>query len=678
MASTLPAALRPASQILTTPLKPLLRRNTLVRKRDELGDETEHNADPPSPGKRAKVSFNAEVQVRVMENWEKTPGLIREEVRRALQKHSVGENAGYEQIKEVYLAKPQSQDAPSATTTRNHTAALLNNIALIDKSCADLIHAILDSQWLGRDQEYVNTYLRLMANLVVTQAGVLPRLLRILAENLTSSTTAYLIRDKQMLMMNPAPLSSGRLPGQSTVTRSQIYARVHQSLRYLLQLVPSASGTLFSVLISSFPHPSDSRRAHVVYVQNLLKLFDYAPELRAEVLALITEHLVKIDVQVQDDLGDLTEDVGEGLVQGIPRLLTTMTEDADESDDSGDESETSDETMDADSRRTKDILDNVEKMDIIMDMLFAYYTQTSTATADRESTLAMLLTQFTTIILPALRSRHVQFLLFHFAQKSPELIDIFVGTCVQIAFAKGRPAIIRQAAVAYLASFVARGVHVPANIVRDVFDYISSQLTRLRTEAEPTCRGPDLGRYSSYYSLVQALLYIFCFRWQDLKSSPDTDSEDVEDSDFPPAYVEEHTWRYGIKEALSANVFSKLNPLKVCSPSIVSEFARIGNHLGVIYVFHLIETNKRIRLSKFVHNDRETALNARKDDGDQHLDAYFPFDPYHLPKSKRWIEGDYREWIDVQGGKDTESEDEDEEDDSDIGEGTETEDSEDD
>lgn len=475
--------------------------------------------------------------------------------------------------------------------------------------------------------------------------------------------------------MNPAPPSDGRLPGLPPVTRAQIYARVHQSLQYLLQLVPSASRMLSSVLTSSFPNPTDSRRAHVIYVQNLIKLFGYAPELRAEVLALITERLVKIDVQVQDDLEDLTEDVGEGLVQGIPRLRTSMVEDEDDSDDSGDESETSDEAMNADTRRTKDILANVEKMDIIMDMLFTYYTETSTTTADRESTLAILLTQFTTIILPALRSRHVQFLLFHFAQKSPELIDIFIGTCVQIAFAKGRPAIVRQAAVAYLASFVARGVHVPSNIVRDVFDYISNQLTRLRTEAEPTCRGPDLGRYSSYYSLVQALLYIFCFRWHDLKSSSDSDSEAIEYSDFPPVYAEEHTWRYGIKEALSANIFSKLNPLKVCSPSIVSEFARIGNHLGVIYVFHLIETNKRVRLSKFVHNDRETALNARKDDGDQHLDAYFPFDPYHLPKSKRWIEADFREWVNIKVGKESESEDEDGEDDSDVDEGTETEDS---
>ena len=31
------------------------------------------------------------------------------------------------------------------------------------------------------------------------------------------------------------------------------------------------------------------------------------------------------------------------------------------------------------------------------------------------------------------------------------------------------------------------------------------------------------------------------------------------------------------------------------------------------------------------------------------LDGFFPFDPYHLPLSKRWLGGDYREWTGVPG-----------------------------
>ena len=460
------------------------------------------------------------------------------------------------------------------------------------------------------------------------------------------------------------------------MTRSQIHRRAHAALKYLLRLIPSASSILSAVLSSLFPHSSDSKRAHVIYVHNLLKVIEYAPELQSDVLALITERLVKIDVQVQVDLEDLTEDIGDGVVQSIPELKSGLSEDFDdEEDESEEESDDEDEDLDPDAQRAKDITASVEKLDAVLDILFTYYTPlfTTSPIAIRDSTLDLLLSQFTMIILPTYRSRHTQFLLFHFAQTSPVLTDMFVGACVQVAFDKGRPALVRQSAAAYLASFVARGIHVPSQIVRVVFDYIGLQLHNLRADYEPTCRGPDLRRYSNYYSLVQALLYIFCFRWRDLEARAD---EPADDEDLPILDEQTHMWIPGIKETLSQNLFSKLNPLKVCSPAIVTEFAKIANHLGVIYVFGLLETNKRLRLSQFSSGsstprgasldlpERETALSGRKDESWQQLDEYFPFDPYHLPRSKRWIEGDYRVWKGIPGlerEREGESEDEDDE-----------------
>lgn len=428
---------------------------------------------------------------------------------------------------------------------------------------------------------------------------------------------------------------------------------MHKTLQYFLQLIPSASRILSSILVSTFPYQDDSKRAHIIYVQNLLRLIVYAPELRGEVLALITERLVKIDVQVQVDLEDLAEDVGEGLVDQIPQIRPDLMEDQEDWESSDDESEPDEDEEDEDAQRARDITKNVEKMDAILDILFSHYEQSFAGSSETDSigSLNIMLSQFVTTILPTHRSRHTQFLLFHFAQQSPAYIDTFVGTCVQITFDKGQPALTRQVAAAYLASFVARGNHVQSDIVRDVFDYISGELSRLRGEYESSCRGPDLRRYSSFYVLVQALLYIFCFRWRDLEYNLDDENEN---DDLVSAYSQEHQWISGVKEALSSNVFSKLNPLKACSPVIVSEFARIANHLNIIYVYHLLETNKRVRLLQYtattygqVH--RETALSARNGENHQHLDEYFPFDPYHLPKSKRWIEGDYRDWRGIPG-----------------------------
>ncbi len=452
------------------------------------------------------------------------------------------------------------------------------------------------------------------------------------------------------------------------MSRSTIFTRVHEALQYLRRLVPSTTHALQPVLLGAFPHETDSNRTHKIYMENLLTLIGYAPELRSDVLVLATDRLVKIDVGVQVDIEDLADDAGEDLVQKISQVQQSLGEEMDENAASDTEPEDDEEDEDDELQRTKDIMKNVEKMDSMLDILFNYYDQSlsSGSAEDQIGVLEMLLSQFASTILPALRSRHTQFLLFHFAQRSPVCIDTFVGTCIHIAFDKKKqPAIVRQASTAYLASFVARGNHVPASIVRDVFDYISSELERLRHQHEPTCRGPNLKRYADFYTLVQALLYIFCFRWKDLQLNQD---EENENDDLA---MQDHQFKPGVKESLSQNIFSKLNPLKVCSPAIVAEFARVANHLHAIYVFHILETNKRILLLQFEgftdsshkhsNPDRETALSTISDVSHQHLDEYFPFDPYHLPKSKRWIEGDYREWSGVPGlnDQDTDSEDDD-------------------
>ena len=458
--------------------------------------------------------------------------------------------------------------------------------------------------------------------------------------------------------------------------RSQLYNRAHLAIRHVLQVVPASSNNLVSLLSSTFPFDTDSARANVVYTKNLIRLLDYAPELKSEVLTLITDRLVKIDVQVQVDLEDLEDEDGDQIVQEIPDLQEL---DDEEPGDSDSDSVMSDDVQDGEAMRMKAIKANIAKVDTIIDLLFQYYSPvfTSGSTLEQENSLDLLFSHFNTIMLPTYRSRHTQFLLFHFGQTNDILVDRFAATCIQIILDKRKPAILRQSAAAYLASFVARGAHVPSHVVRDVFDLLSNHLDTLRKEHEPFARGPDLRRYSSFYCMVQALLYIFCFRWRDLATQ---DGEPV-GAEFDPAQ-DELTFDPSVREQLSQGIYSKLNPLKVCSPAIVGEFARIAHHLRYLYVYPKLETNKRLRLTT-TRSLADTNLNQPNRDtvdlGDAvQLDAYFPFDPYQLPRSKRWLDGDYVEWKGVPGmdkmEADTEEDDinVDDEDDRSIGTATES------
>lgn len=176
---------------MTTPapmpvMKPLLRRPTLIRKRDEIEDEV-----PSSPGKRPKVSFDSNVEVRVMGDWEKAPQLIHEEVHRALEQHALGDNSGYNEVKNVYVAKSKVEDEPSSTTLRNYTQALLANVSSLNKSCSGLVHAILESRWLGRQDDYFTLYVRFLANLVSAQGVFLADVLRMLVGNLAAGLSYH-------------------------------------------------------------------------------------------------------------------------------------------------------------------------------------------------------------------------------------------------------------------------------------------------------------------------------------------------------------------------------------------------------------------------------------------------------------------------------------------------------
>jgi RNA polymerase I-specific transcription initiation factor RRN3 len=367
-------------------------------------------------------------------------------------------------------------------------------------------------------------------------------------------------------------------------------------------------------------------------------------------LALITDRIVKIDVQVQVDIDDLAEDIGEDILEAIPRNMEDLIDESD-GEESSDESDIEDDELEIGTQRAKVILENIEKLDIILDIMFKHYTDLFANPSTQFAALDTLLSHFKSTILPTYQSRHTQFLLFHFAQRSSDLVDIFIGTLLGIADDKSRASIVRGAAVAYAASFIARGLHVTTSEVRRAFTYISTQLSQLLTLHAPDCRGPDPRRYSMYYALCQALLYIFCFRWRDLKvSAEDSYTPSPRAMLYDDDGVEQHpTFLPNVKETLFKHIHSPLNPLKVCSPIIVNEFARITEQLGLLFLSSKLESNKRVRLvTSALVDHRETALTGRQEHM-QCLDAYFPFDPYRLPRSKHWVENDYREWSTISG-----------------------------
>ncbi|KAJ2972936.1 hypothetical protein NQ176_g6873 [Zarea fungicola] len=673
----------PAARVLpgsvaqnSTPVKSILKSTTSVlgRRKHQHQSGTDPIEAPESPTKRRKVLFD-DIRNVTYEVGRRTMEDIKLEVRTALEGHLRGNDGQYDTLKEMFANDKQRYLPPVVgeddDTLKPHelqlyVMALTSCVPILkSRDCNGLVRVILQCSWLGRDDAFVKSFTHFLAALVSAQGSYL-------------GTVLSMIVDKFQLTRQTAWC----VPDFPEVSRETMRKRLHSTLRYILQMFPSASNVLQNLLSAKFPFPDDSVQTHMAYINNMLKVKEYVPDLQDDILDTILNRVVKIDSQMQLDLEDLDDDVTTAVLFALrENSKDTSDWEHNELDDSDNESvDSEDLDFDVEATRIKTVKDNVEKMDAVLDTLFKFYTPffLNPGSDMAFDAFTIILREFDNMVLPTYKSRHTQFLIFHFAQQHERLTDAFCGQLITTAFQSNTPNVLKQAAAAYLASFVARGAQVPRETVRLIFNLLLHHLERYRRKYEPICRGPDLKRFHPYYSLVQATLYIFCFRWQDLVVAvPDT-----VDADDAASYIgQDLEWIGSSRKDLSVQIFGKLNPLKVCAPVIVEEFAKLAHRLNFMYVYPLVESNKRVRLTQFLSSTYATggALRDAGYDGQEEsfhqLDPYFPFDPYQLPVSKRWLDNDYVHWKSVPGlnADDEESDDSDDlDDDDDLEEATAT------
>ncbi|KAK7987672.1 hypothetical protein PG989_007987 [Apiospora arundinis] len=644
-----------------TPLKPILKStSSLLGKRkpaedDDLPSDGSSTDQPQSPRKRQRVEFDMNLEIH--EVGARTVEEIKKEIWKALDGHAHGDDEDYDILKEAVAGRQRIYDVDDGDDEEiDHTlpekqrqelkgymVALTGFVPRLGRSASGLVKSVLRCQWLGRDDQFATVYAQFLGALVSAQGSYLNLVLDMLVDKFSNSRPA-----------------DWAVPGFSSVTRERMQDRLHQAVRYLLRVFPAANVVLGQVIVSKFPYHDESSRVHLAYVDNLLRLRKYASQLQTDITDLITNRLVHIDVKMQMDMDDLDDRLTAMVLMALRSAQAVGELPTDDDDDESDaQSVDSDDEEEDEFNQIKSVKESIEKLDVTLDRLFKLYTPyfEDPDSPEALSTFETLLNEFSHIVLPAYKSRHTQFLVFHFAQQSETLLDMFCGTLINTAFESNRPLVLRQAASAYLASFVARGAMVPGKHVRLVFEVLGHHLDNMRATYEVNCRGPDVRRYAPFYSLTQALMYIFCFRWKDLIEEV---PEDVDEDELSSYLDQDITWMPEVKEVLRRNIYSKLNPLKVCSPAIVEQFAPPGSPL----TFH---SNKRLRLSQFVSTAyanggalRESGLDLN-DETWQQLDSYFPFDPYQLPTSKHWVEGDYLPWRNIPGLNPDEEEDSDEE-----------------
>ncbi|XP_030840005.1 RNA polymerase I-specific transcription initiation factor RRN3 [Strongylocentrotus purpuratus] len=463
-----------------------------------------------------------------------------------------------------------------------------------------LVRAILRVDWVERDAIVRGHYQALLVNFVSAQPIYLTRVLTTLVRHFNPQNPV------------PPPASSADVDGDHHKEQEEKFRMVHSTLQEVQRVVPLLPKYLLSVLGDNMPHARQSCYIQEWYIRNLLHVSRYLPELCQGILEIIIHRMLELDVGLpKDDVWEPDEreeaDTPQFAMDGL--------------DDEKVESSKDDE------EKVK-LSEKATKVDTLMCVLMVFLKESCFKNGEFlfEETKVLhryLLQVFESVLLPTHASSHVQFLFFYFCSFRQGIVDSFVDALWRRFINPNTPAVVRQTTASYMASFVARANYLPASTVNACLDlmvswihcYINNQESASRFSKEVKVHGP-------FYSLCQAVLYIFVYRHKQLLEN-----------------------NKGLHYIMSLNlervVTCRLNPLKVCLPSVVNIFATLARKFQVAFCYTVMEHNARSKLPVFKLNTFGSGAMATPGNP---LDSFFPFDPYVLPQSGVDIEKLYRHW----------------------------------
>ncbi|KAJ9114662.1 hypothetical protein QFC22_005538 [Naganishia vaughanmartiniae] len=243
-----------------------------------------------------------------------------------------------------------------------------------------------------------------------------------------------------------------------------------------------------------------------------------------------------------------------------------------------------------------------------------------------------LLSLFDRLILPTLHCRRAQFIVFWCCSLSPTYTDLFLGLIVSRALFEQSPAAVsRIAAASYIASFVSRAKYIDDQQTRTVVGYLTAYidgiLDEVRVDPQAVVSSNGL---AVFYTVCQALMMIFCFRWKALRSeasrghnstartsgagatvaghagadagpsfADDMEMDDVEDDEEADGHggspagrsIDEPEWIPDLK-ILQKAIHSQLNPLMACFPGVVDMFAKVADLTKFMFCYSIMSANR--------------------------------------------------------------------------------------
>ncbi|TFK55617.1 RNA polymerase I-specific transcription initiation factor RRN3 [Heliocybe sulcata] len=657
-------------------------------------------------------------------------------INNALQQKANGNSDAFDELLDQFnLKKSTSGEAPSpAPQLRLWILALSHVVSRLDRPLAPLVEAIVNLPWTTMDTAFVKSYTIFVGMLVSARPEYLSLVLGTITRGFTHQSGLQAL-DSIQSEGSSQPLT------RRVIYERQHYLLRH--LLFLIPTLASTLQPLLLSNFPHKRQSQVAQITYIRNLLQVMDYCpELADRILATIVDRALQIDVEIQVELEE-LEELQDADGQEGVFELDPFDTVVGQegsdeesDVDEEDDGDDFSDLSsdaggqvDEVEEVPEVPTDfhHVQDMVNKLDAILKLIFDHFNRSNAVTplspvrlqsplassrpgtpllspeppsdpprpatpetiergkARRRSQFHALLSIFDRSIIRTFKSRYTQFLVFWYSSLDPEFSDLFQGMLVSKALLEDdQPVVTRAAAASYIASFVSRAqfvdrestrrvVSVLCNFLKSHLDIMDAVAAQTGTAIPPA---QSMGNHSVFYAICQAVFLVFCFRWRDLVE--EQEEEDMDELSVLSAATPGKKWmlELGVVQRV---ITSPLNPLKVCSANVVTQFARIAQATDFIYCYTIIESNKRTETG--YASSTATPVSERRSRAtavhpavlghsiNAELNTFFPFDPYKLPKSASYIEGVYREWASV--AIDDEEEEEEEEDGEEEDEGSE-------
>jgi RNA polymerase I-specific transcription initiation factor RRN3 len=333
----------------------------------------------------------------------------------------------------------------------------------------------------------------------------------------------------------------------------------------------------------------------------------------------------------------------------------------------------------------KEMDEYADKLDVLMVVVFEHFEWCfkDSRGSFSESVFRSLVASFETTLMQTHKAKYPQFFIFVASQKNRTFMLNFIRLLIEYSVSESVSSLTRMTCLAYLASFMARASFVDAEVLcrtlAPLLDWIRNfLLSASNFQNDGTFTKPPFTK--EYYATCQALCYILCFRTRDILNDPTGTGDQL---------------LRGHKPTLHWMLSVHLETMKHCMEAIAFEFLRTAKNFNLVDR-KILKTQWKIQEAHVFseganHDDNKTNTNedvtpnkpaitrsrithlggfaqpgfgsrvARRrlpdykqfennmeaggiGKGSNPLDSFFPFDPYLLRRSFKFVENSYLSW----------------------------------